>query len=74
MSTKEGDHGRATFLLRTGYLPRRGRSSTRRSARSSPRSSSDDDAELPGFVSIAPNRLLSPGAFGPASWGRSMPR
>ena len=21
MSTKEGDHGRATFLLRTGYLP-----------------------------------------------------
>jgi hypothetical protein len=21
MSTKEGDHGRATYLLRTGYLP-----------------------------------------------------
>ncbi len=32
MSTKEGDHGRATYNLRTGYAPR-GRSATRRSAR-----------------------------------------
>ena len=37
MSTKEGDHGRATFNLRTGYQ-QQGRSATRPWARSSPRS------------------------------------
>ena len=68
MSTKEGDHARATFLLRTGYAPQGpihypslGSLVVKELGR--------EDDELPGFVSIAPNRLLSPGAFGPGFLG-----
>jgi hypothetical protein len=63
MSTKEGDHSRATFLLRTGYVPQGpihypclGALVAKELQR--------DDAELPGCVSIAPYRSLSPAAFG----------
>jgi hypothetical protein len=68
MSTKEGDHSRATFVLRTGYLPQGpihypclGSLVAKEFER--------DDAELPGCVSIAPYRSLSPAAFGPGFLG-----
>jgi hypothetical protein len=68
MSTKEGDHGRATFLLRTGYVPQGpihypclGSLVAREFER--------DDAELPGCVSIAPYRSFNPSAFSPGFLG-----
>src|SRR5262249_39939760 len=63
MSTKEADHGRATYLMRTGrppggpiQYPVLGSLVARELER--------PDGELPGFVSIAPVRFLAPGAFG----------
>jgi hypothetical protein len=68
MSTKEGDHGRATFNLRTGYqqtgpirYPTLGSLVAKELGR--------DEAELPNFVSIAPVRGFNPGAFGPGFLG-----
>jgi Protein of unknown function (DUF1501) len=68
MSTKEGDHGRATFNLRTGYqqtgpirYPTLGSLLAKELG--------SDDAELPNFVSIAPFRGFNPGAFGPGFLG-----
>src|SRR2546421_3947363 len=63
MKTKEADHGRATYLMRTGrppggpiQYPVLGSLVAKELER--------PDSELPGFVSIAPIRFLSPGAFG----------
>jgi hypothetical protein len=68
MSTKEGDHGRATFNMRTGYqqtgpirYPTLGSLVAKELGR--------DDAELPNFVSVAPFRAFNPGAFGPGFLG-----
>jgi hypothetical protein len=63
MSTKEGDHGRATFLMRTGYLPQGPIQYPTLGALISKELGSDDN-DLPNFVSIAPEQFLSPGAFG----------
>jgi hypothetical protein len=70
MSTKEADHGRATYLLRTGRVPGgpiRYPSFGAVVAKELGR----EDAELPAFVSIAPFRLfntsaLSAGYLGPS--------
>src|SRR5215831_5524734 len=68
MSTKEGDHDRATFYLRTGYLPQGpieyppiGASISKELGR--------EDAALPNFVSIAPYRQFARNAFGPGFLG-----
>ncbi len=62
MSTREGDHGRATFTMRTGYLPAGPiRYPTIGSLLS--KELGDDSAELPNFVSVAPVRALNPAAF-----------
>jgi len=62
MSTKEGDHGRATYNLRTGYPPQGPvRYPTLGSLVAKERE--DESAELPGFVSIAPARAFSPAAY-----------
>ncbi len=68
MSTKEGDHGRATFLLRTGYLPQ---GPIRYPSLGSllARELGSDDAELPDFVSIAPFRFFNAAAYGPGFLG-----
>ena len=62
MSTKEGDHGRATYHLRTGYVPQ---APVRYPTLGSlvAKELEDDSAELPGFVSIAPARAFANGAF-----------
>jgi hypothetical protein len=63
MSTKEGDHGRATYHLRTGYVQRApidypplGAALAKELGR--------PDADLPGFISIAPGRGVNPAAYG----------
>src|SRR5689334_4195278 len=68
MTTKEGDHTRATYLLRTGYLPQGPvQYPTLGSVWS--HELGTEEAELPNFVSIAPYRFLSPAAFGPGFLG-----
>ena len=62
MSTKEGDHGRATFLLRTGYLPQGPIQYPSLGALLS-KELGDERSELPNFVSIAPFRILNPAAY-----------
>jgi hypothetical protein len=62
MSSKEGDHGRATYFLRTGYLPQ---GPVRYPTLGSLVANEFDDgsAELPGFVSISPVRSINAAAF-----------
>jgi hypothetical protein len=68
MSTKEGDHGRATYLLRNGYLPQPPvRYPTLGSLVA--KELGDPKDELPGFVSIAPYRNLNPAAYAPGFLG-----
>jgi hypothetical protein len=68
MSTKEADHGRATYQMRTGHLPggpvqypTMGSLFSKELERAG--------AELPSFVSIAPYRFFSPAAYGPGFLG-----
>jgi hypothetical protein len=68
MSTREGDHGRATFLMRTGYLPQ-GPIQYPTLGSLLSKELGADDAPLPNFVSIAPYRIFSPGAWGPGFLG-----
>jgi Protein of unknown function (DUF1501) len=68
MSTKEGDHSRATFLLRTGYRPQGPvQYPTMGSVLS--KELGGKESELPNYVSIAPYRFLSPAAYGPGFLG-----
>src|SRR5262245_1011294 len=68
MSTKEGDHGRATFLMRTGYLPQ-GAIEYPCFGSLVSRELGNEAADLPNFVSIAPIRFLSQAAFSPGFLG-----
>lgn len=68
MSTKEGDHGRATFLLRTGNLPLGaiefpafGSLVAKELGRERP--------ELPSYISIGPQRSVNQGAYSPGFLG-----
>ena len=63
MNSKEGDHGRATYLLRTGYVPQGPIQYPSLGALVS-KELGDDHAELPNFVSVAPFRVLNQGEFG----------
>jgi hypothetical protein len=68
LSTKEGDHGRGTFLMRTGYQPAGPiRYPTLGSLVSKELGSFD--AELPNYVSIAPYQLFNQQAFSPGFLG-----
>lgn len=62
MSTKEGDHQRATYLVRTGYLPQ-GPIHYPTLGSLVSRELGSGELELPSFISIAPNRFLSPAAY-----------
>jgi uncharacterized protein (DUF1501 family) len=70
MTSKEGDHSRATFLLRTGYLPQGPVQYPALGALVS-KELGDDHSELPNFVSIAPFRVINPRAFGAGFLGPS---
>ena len=68
MSTKEADHGRGSYLLRTGRVPG---GPIRYPAIGSFVGKELDrpDAALPCVVSVAPFRFLSPEAYGPGFLG-----
>ncbi|MEM9703165.1 MAG: DUF1501 domain-containing protein, partial [Planctomycetota bacterium] len=67
LSTPEGDHGRATFLARTGYkpggvvdYPTLGAAISKELQKQPER----PEIDLPGYISVAPFRLANPAAFG----------
>ncbi len=68
MSTKEADHGRATYYLRTGRVPG-GPIQYPPLGSFVAKELERPDAELPGFVSIAPFRVLNSAAFTPGFLG-----
>jgi hypothetical protein len=68
MQTKEGDHTRAAFHLRTGYLPQGSVQYPTLGSLLSKELGKETSA-LPNFVSIAPAPFLSPGAYGPGFLG-----
>jgi hypothetical protein len=70
MSTKEGDHGRATYHLRTGYMPQGSIQYPALGALVA-KELSNDALELPNFISVAPLRLLNPAAWSPGFLGQS---
>jgi hypothetical protein len=63
MTTKEGDHGRATHLMRTGQLPM-GAIQYPSIGSLLSKELGDPNAELPSFISIAPQRFFNTEAFG----------
>ena len=71
MSTKEGDHSRATYFMHTGYLPQGPiRYPTIGSFLS--KELFNPSCDLPSFVSVNPFRAFSPTAYGPGFLGPSM--
>jgi hypothetical protein len=68
MRTKEADHGRATYQMRTGRLPG-GPVQYPTMGSVFSKELERPGAELPNFVSIAPYRFFSPAAYGPGFLG-----
>jgi len=68
MSTKEADHGRATFVMRTGYNPT-GPIQYPGVGSLLSKELGDADAPLPNCVAIAPYRFFNPAAYGPGFLG-----
>jgi uncharacterized protein (DUF1501 family) len=68
MSTQEGDHGRATYHLRTGNRPMGGIDFPCLGSLVG-KELFDPNSDLPPFVSIAPQRFAAQGAFGPGFLG-----
>lgn len=68
MSTKEGDHARATYYLRTGYLPQ-GPIQYPSMGSFLGKELKNDGCDLPSFISVNPFRAFSPGAFSPGFLG-----
>src|SRR5204862_8089637 len=69
MSTKEGDHARGTYLMRTGQLPGFAGIQYPSIGALVSKEIGDPKAELPNFISIAPQRFFSQEAFGPGFLG-----
>ncbi len=68
MKTKEADHGRATYQMRTGHIPG-GPVQFPTLGSLLAKELEQPGAELPSFVSIAPYRFFSPAAYGPGFLG-----
>ncbi len=68
MSTREGDHSRATHLLHTGYVPQ-GPIQYPTLGSLLSKELGDVKSELPNFVSILSQRFVSPTAYGPGFLG-----
>jgi hypothetical protein len=68
MSTKEGDHTRATSFAHCGYLPQ-GPIHYPTFGSLIAHELGNEAAEIPNFVSIAPNRALSPPSYDPGFLG-----
>jgi hypothetical protein len=68
MSTKEGDHSRGSYYLRTGYVSA-GPIQYPAFGSLIAKELGEDEAALPNYVSIAPYRLFSPPSYGPGFLG-----
>jgi hypothetical protein len=68
MATKEADHGRATYQMRTGHVPG-GPVQYPTLGSLFSKELEQEGAELPNFVSIAPYKFFSPAAYGPGFLG-----
>ena len=68
MTTKEADHGRATYLLRTGTLPQGAIDFPTLGALVAKELHSES-ADLPSFVAVSPQRGVAQNAFGPGFLG-----
>lgn len=68
MKTREGDHGRATFHLRTGYRPT-GPIQYPTLGSLISNEFRENVSDLPNYVSILANPFINPGAFGPGFLG-----
>jgi hypothetical protein len=68
MASREADHGRATYQMRTGYLPG-GPVNYPTLGSVMSKELGDEHAELPNFVSIAPYTFFSPAAYEPGFLG-----
>ena len=68
MSTREADHGRATYQMRTGYTPG-GPVQYPTLGSLFSKEMEQPGAELPNFVSIAPYTFFSPAAYAPGFLG-----
>ncbi len=68
MSTKEGDHQRATYFVRTGYLPA-GPIQYPAMGAFLGKQLRRPDCDLPAYLSINPFGAISPEAFGPGFLG-----
>ena len=64
MSTKEGDHGRGTYIMRTGVAPSAAGIQYPSIGALLSKELGDPNAELPNFISIAPQRFFSQDAYG----------
>jgi hypothetical protein len=68
LSTAEGDHNRGTYLMHTGHKPG-GPISFPTMGSTISKALGADEAELPNFISIAPQVGLSSAAYGPGFLG-----
>jgi hypothetical protein len=68
MSTREGDHGRATFQMRTGYLPQGPIQYPTLGSLVSKELGSDENP-LPNFVSIGSGRIAGAASYSPGFLG-----
>ena len=68
LSTAEGDHNRGTYLMHTGHKPG-GPISFPTMGSTISKALGADEAELPNFISIAPQTGLSSAAYGPGFLG-----
>lgn len=68
LSTKEGDHGRGTYLMRTGHQPG-GPIQYPTLGSLISKQLGTGGAELPNFISVAPYRVFNRGAFQPGFLG-----
>jgi hypothetical protein len=64
MSTKEGDHGRGTYVMRTGVVPSAAGIQYPSIGALLSKELGDPRAELPNFISIASQRFFSQEAYG----------
>ncbi len=64
LSTREGDHGRGTFLMRTGHPPQGPVRYPAIGASLSKQLGNDGTVGLPGYVSVGPFRVVNQDAFG----------
>ena len=68
LSTKEGDHGRGTYLMRTGHQPQ-GPLQYPSIASTLSKALGDENDAVPQNVSISPYRAFNQAAFGPGFLG-----